>query len=50
VSYEQPKITRDAIGRAIDAGFRHLVLGLPNPYPVGVAKWVVDELITTAAS
>ena len=24
----------------------HLVLGLPNPYPVGVAQWAVDELIT----
>jgi alkanesulfonate monooxygenase SsuD/methylene tetrahydromethanopterin reductase-like flavin-dependent oxidoreductase (luciferase family) len=50
VSYDQPGITRDAIGRAIDAGFEHLVLGLPNPYPVGVAQWVVDELVTTAGS
>jgi len=47
VSYDRPDVTRDAIGRAIDAGFQHLVLGLPNPYPVGVAQWVVDELITT---
>jgi alkanesulfonate monooxygenase SsuD/methylene tetrahydromethanopterin reductase-like flavin-dependent oxidoreductase (luciferase family) len=50
VSYDQPGITRDAIGRAIDAGFQHLVFGLPNPYPVGVAQWVVDELVTTAGS
>jgi alkanesulfonate monooxygenase SsuD/methylene tetrahydromethanopterin reductase-like flavin-dependent oxidoreductase (luciferase family) len=50
VSYDQPGITRDAIGRAVDAGFGHLVLGLPNPYPVGVAQWVVDELVTTAGS
>jgi alkanesulfonate monooxygenase SsuD/methylene tetrahydromethanopterin reductase-like flavin-dependent oxidoreductase (luciferase family) len=50
VSYDQPDITRDAIGRAIDAGFEHLVLGLPNPYPVGVARWVVDELITKTGS
>jgi hypothetical protein len=49
VSYDQPDITRDAIGRAIDAGFAHIVLGLPNPYPVGVTQWVADELITTAA-
>ncbi|MDT5371642.1 MAG: hypothetical protein QOC62_6073 [Mycobacterium sp.] len=49
VSYDRPDVTRDAIGRAIDAGFQHLVLGLPNPYPVGVAQWVVDELITKAA-
>ena len=46
VSYDQPDITRDAVGRALDAGFAHIVLGLPNPYPVGVAQWVVDELIT----
>ncbi|HEX4559350.1 MAG TPA: LLM class flavin-dependent oxidoreductase [Mycobacterium sp.] len=48
VSYEQPEITRDAIGRAIDAGFEHLVLGLSNPYPDGVTQWVVDEFITAS--
>jgi alkanesulfonate monooxygenase SsuD/methylene tetrahydromethanopterin reductase-like flavin-dependent oxidoreductase (luciferase family) len=48
VSYDQPNITRDVISRVIDAGFEHLILGLPNPYPVGVAQWVVDELITCA--
>jgi hypothetical protein len=48
VSYDQPDITRDAIGHAIDAGFAHIVLGLSDPYPVGVAQWVVDELIATA--
>jgi alkanesulfonate monooxygenase SsuD/methylene tetrahydromethanopterin reductase-like flavin-dependent oxidoreductase (luciferase family) len=47
VSYDRPHVTRDAIGRAIDAGFGHLVLGLPGPYPPGVAQWVVDELINT---
>lgn len=50
VSYDQPEITRDAIGRAIDGGFTHLVLGLPDPFPVGVAQWAVDELISTAGS
>jgi alkanesulfonate monooxygenase SsuD/methylene tetrahydromethanopterin reductase-like flavin-dependent oxidoreductase (luciferase family) len=50
VTYDQPNITRDVIGRVIDAGFEHIILGLPNPYPVGVAQWVVDELITTAES
>ncbi|MEU6781652.1 LLM class flavin-dependent oxidoreductase [Nonomuraea angiospora] len=49
VSYDQPDITRDAIGEAIDAGFRHIVLGLSAPYPAGVARWVADELITTSA-
>ncbi|MCV7422553.1 LLM class flavin-dependent oxidoreductase [Mycobacterium yunnanensis] len=45
VSYDEPNDTRDAIGRALDAGFRHVILGLPNPYPDGVARWVVDELV-----
>ena len=49
-SYDQPDVTRDAIGHAIDAGFEHLILGLSSPYPVGVAQWVVDELITTTGS
>ena len=49
VSYDQPGSTRDAIGEAIAAGFRHIVLGLPAPYPAGVAQWVTDELITTSA-
>ncbi|RDI54451.1 LLM class flavin-dependent oxidoreductase [Nocardia mexicana] len=44
-SYDKPEITRDAIGRAIDAGFNHIVLALPNPYPKGAAQWVADELI-----
>jgi alkanesulfonate monooxygenase SsuD/methylene tetrahydromethanopterin reductase-like flavin-dependent oxidoreductase (luciferase family) len=47
VSYDQPGMTRDAVGKAIDAGFQHIVLGLPAPYPAGVAQWVADELITT---
>jgi alkanesulfonate monooxygenase SsuD/methylene tetrahydromethanopterin reductase-like flavin-dependent oxidoreductase (luciferase family) len=49
VSYDQPDVTRDAIGQAIDAGFRHFVLGLSAPYPPAVAQWVADELITPAA-
>ena len=44
VCYEQPGTTRDAIREALDAGFRHIVLGLPAPYPAGVARWVADEL------
>jgi alkanesulfonate monooxygenase SsuD/methylene tetrahydromethanopterin reductase-like flavin-dependent oxidoreductase (luciferase family) len=49
VSYDHPGKTRAAIGEAIDAGFRHIVLGLPAPWPAGVAQWVSDELITTPA-
>ena len=34
VSYDQPGATRNAISEAIDAGFRHIVLGLPaRPTP-----------------
>ncbi len=48
VSYDEPHATRGAIKDAIGAGFEHIVLGLPAPYPVGVARWVADELITTS--
>ncbi|MFD5266294.1 LLM class flavin-dependent oxidoreductase [Streptomyces sp. NPDC058335] len=49
VSYDRPGVTRGAVGEAIDAGFRHIVLGLPAPYPADVARWVTDELISTWA-
>lgn len=49
VSYERPGETRGLIAEAVDAGFGHVVLGLPAPYPDGVAKWVVDELISPPA-
>jgi alkanesulfonate monooxygenase SsuD/methylene tetrahydromethanopterin reductase-like flavin-dependent oxidoreductase (luciferase family) len=48
ISYDQPNIAKDAIGAAINAGLRHIVLGLPAPYPADVAHWVTDELITTS--
>jgi alkanesulfonate monooxygenase SsuD/methylene tetrahydromethanopterin reductase-like flavin-dependent oxidoreductase (luciferase family) len=49
VFYDEPGITRDAIGEAIEAGFRHIVLGLLAPYPADVARWVADELIASSA-
>ena len=49
VSYDHPGNTRDAIAEAIDAGFPHIVLGLPAPYPEKVARWVTDELINESA-
>jgi len=49
VSYDRLGSTWDAIGEAIDAGFAHIVLGLPAPYPADVAHWVADELITPSA-
>ncbi|MGW4483991.1 LLM class flavin-dependent oxidoreductase [Amycolatopsis sp. NPDC004368] len=45
VSYADPGLTRKAIAEAVDAGFGHVVLGLPAPFPEGVAQWVVAELI-----
>ncbi|WP_433295843.1 LLM class flavin-dependent oxidoreductase [Actinoplanes sp. CA-030573] len=44
-SYDQPAATREAMSRALEAGFDHLVLSLEPPYPAGVARWVADELI-----
>jgi alkanesulfonate monooxygenase SsuD/methylene tetrahydromethanopterin reductase-like flavin-dependent oxidoreductase (luciferase family) len=45
VSYEQAATTRGSISRAIGAGFQHIVLGLPLPYPENVGRWVASELI-----
>jgi alkanesulfonate monooxygenase SsuD/methylene tetrahydromethanopterin reductase-like flavin-dependent oxidoreductase (luciferase family) len=45
LSYEQAGAARGAISEALDAGFRHIVLVLPPPYPADVARWVADELI-----
>jgi alkanesulfonate monooxygenase SsuD/methylene tetrahydromethanopterin reductase-like flavin-dependent oxidoreductase (luciferase family) len=46
VSYDHPATTRSAIAEATDAGFGHIVLSIPAPYPPGVARWLTDELIT----
>lgn len=46
VSYEDPAATRDAVGVAADAGFTQVDLGLPAPFPDGVARWVADEILT----
>ncbi|MFL6124139.1 LLM class flavin-dependent oxidoreductase [Actinophytocola sp.] len=49
VAYDRPDDTRTAIGAAVDAGFTHLVLSLPAPYPEHVARWVADEFISPSA-
>lgn len=46
VSYDDPASTREAASAAIDAGFTHLVLILPSPWPQGVARWLTEEVIT----
>lgn len=45
VLLDQPDVSRAMIDEAIDAGFRHVVLGLPAPFPEGIVHWVVDELV-----
>ncbi|HJP73012.1 MAG TPA: LLM class flavin-dependent oxidoreductase [Pseudonocardiaceae bacterium] len=45
VSYDQPGTTKDAISRAIEAGFGHIILGLLPPYPPEAAHWVTEQLI-----
>ena len=46
VSYEHPADTRVAIAEAVDAGFEHIVLILPAPYPEHVAQWVTEEFMS----
>ena len=47
VSFDQPQLTRDKIGEALDAGIRHIILGLRPPYPDAAARWIADELISS---
>ncbi|MYR06186.1 LLM class flavin-dependent oxidoreductase [Gordonia sp. SID5947] len=49
VSYDRPDATRVEIIEALEAGFSHVVLMLPSPYPDRVAHWVADELISAVA-
>jgi hypothetical protein len=49
VSYDDPGSTRGTIRQLIDVGFTHIVLGLPTPYPQGVADWAATELVTPLA-
>jgi alkanesulfonate monooxygenase SsuD/methylene tetrahydromethanopterin reductase-like flavin-dependent oxidoreductase (luciferase family) len=46
VAYQQPDAARATIAEALEAGYRHFILGLPTPYPTGVAQWVADNIIT----
>ena len=45
VTYGRAGETRRTIDEAVDAGFRHVILMLPPPYPENVARWVADEVI-----
>jgi len=46
VSYDKPAVTRETVEQAIAAGFGHIVLSLPAPYPANAARWVAEEIIT----
>jgi alkanesulfonate monooxygenase SsuD/methylene tetrahydromethanopterin reductase-like flavin-dependent oxidoreductase (luciferase family) len=50
VDYESPAAVRSAISERLDAGFTHVILILPAPYPPSVARWVADELIAAMRS
>jgi alkanesulfonate monooxygenase SsuD/methylene tetrahydromethanopterin reductase-like flavin-dependent oxidoreductase (luciferase family) len=45
VVYDRPAATRETIAAVLGAGFTHVVLGLPAPYPPGVARWVSETLL-----
>lgn len=45
VSYDNPAGVRSAVAGALDAGFSHVVLIMPAPYPNNAAVWVADEII-----
>jgi alkanesulfonate monooxygenase SsuD/methylene tetrahydromethanopterin reductase-like flavin-dependent oxidoreductase (luciferase family) len=45
VGYDQPAAARETVRQFTEAGFRHLVVSLPAPFPPGVARWVADEVI-----
>ena len=46
VSSDEPAVTRDAVGAAVDAGFTHIDLSLRAPYPSGLVRRIVDEIVT----
>jgi alkanesulfonate monooxygenase SsuD/methylene tetrahydromethanopterin reductase-like flavin-dependent oxidoreductase (luciferase family) len=49
VSYDEPGSTRTAVDAALAAGFTHVTLGLPAPWPDGVAHWVASEIVGRCA-
>jgi alkanesulfonate monooxygenase SsuD/methylene tetrahydromethanopterin reductase-like flavin-dependent oxidoreductase (luciferase family) len=49
VSYDEPGSTRTAVDAALAAGFTHVTLGLPAPWPDGVARWVASEILERCA-
>jgi alkanesulfonate monooxygenase SsuD/methylene tetrahydromethanopterin reductase-like flavin-dependent oxidoreductase (luciferase family) len=50
ISYDDPASTRETLGQLVAAGFSHLVVNPPAPYPDGLARWVADELVIPTLS
>lgn len=48
VSYDDPAASRAAIDELARIGVTHIVLAPLPPYPDGVARWLVDEIIEPA--
>lgn len=44
-SYDDPAATRAVVYELIDAGFTHIVLSLPMPFPPAAARWAAEEII-----
>lgn len=49
VDYDDPAEVRSIVTQWVGAGFTHVILVLPAPYPSGVARWVADEIIGARA-
>ncbi|MEY9872583.1 alkanesulfonate monooxygenase SsuD/methylene tetrahydromethanopterin reductase-like flavin-dependent oxidoreductase (luciferase family) [Streptacidiphilus sp. MAP12-33] len=45
VDYADPAGDRATLARLVELGFTHLVLSLRAPYPPGVVRWLVNEII-----
>ncbi|MEV5607687.1 LLM class flavin-dependent oxidoreductase [Streptomyces sp. NPDC052225] len=44
-SYDDPAATRALVAELVATGVTHVVLGLPRPYPAGVASWIAEQVI-----
>jgi alkanesulfonate monooxygenase SsuD/methylene tetrahydromethanopterin reductase-like flavin-dependent oxidoreductase (luciferase family) len=45
VGADDPAAVRRVVGQVIEAGFRHVVLGVRQPAPENVPRWLADEII-----
>ena len=44
-SYNEAAALRATVCRLVEAGFRHIVVGLERPYPPNAASWLAAEII-----